>query len=344
MHMYRKIETDGELLVNIMNAYVLKDKWVAVDFGLRTTIRLSLKKGARLLCGESSWQNDLMWSSTSKALFERLSESPDARPSVTYDHRRLDNYRPNHSYLLPLELSQELLEVGLISVRSQGIDPDSLYRLFMMDFILGAARLEGNRYSRFGAYELFTSGVQPNTSDTRMIVNHRVAFDTLVWGDYGLELSREAIQRIQGEHIFGLLKYDEPGTYRRQQVKIPESTYIPLSDPEQLSEIMDLVIRKAVAIEHPIEAAFFLWLHLAYLQAFERGNQRTGRTALNIPLLRADLHPLTFVHVDTVTYAKAMLGYYEFGDISIATDLFAWAYRQSAERYAGFNLDAIRGN
>jgi len=307
--MYTNIEIDDELLVDVMNAYELKDKRAAVDLGLRTIIRLSLKTGARLLCEESSWQSGLMWSSTSKALFERLSDAPDVRPPVTYDHRRLEDYRPNHSHFLPLELSQELLEAGLASVGSQGIDPDSLYRLFMMDFIWGSARLEGNRYSRRGAYELFTSGVQPNTSDTRMIVNHRGAFDTLVWGDDGLELSSETIKHIQAEHMFRLLKSDEPGIYRRHQVRIHESAYTPLNNQEQLSEMLDLLIKKAAAIKHPIEAAFFLWLHLAYLQAFERGNQRTGRTALNIPLLRADLHPLTFVHVDTVTYAKAMLGH-----------------------------------
>jgi len=47
---------------------------------------------------------------------------------------------------------------------------------------------------------------------------------------------------------------------------------------------------KAAAIRNPVEAAFFLWIHVAYLQAFADGNKRTGRLSANMPLLAATAH------------------------------------------------------
>ena len=39
------------------------------------------------------------------------------------------------------------------------------------------------------------------------------------------------------------------------------------------------MLDKARRIKNPVEAAFFLWVHLAYLQPFEDGNKRTSRLA-----------------------------------------------------------------
>ncbi len=49
--------------------------------------------------------------------------------------------------------------------------------------------------------------------------------------------------------------------------------------------------------KNPIEAAFFLWVNLAYLQPFEVGNKRTSRLAANIPLMLYNCSPLSFLDV-----------------------------------------------
>jgi hypothetical protein len=56
--------------------------------------------------------------------------------------------------------------------------------------------------------------------------------------------------------------------------------------------------------------------------------------AANIPLIKANLIPLTFNGVPRSLYAQAMLGVYELNKVDLLRDVFLWAYRRSAERYA----------
>lgn len=50
--------------------------------------------------------------------------------------------------------------------------------------------------------------------------------------------------------------------------------------------------------------------------------------------------PLSFLDVEIRDYASAMMGVYEHGDVALAVDLFAWAYRRSIRKYA-VQLDAM---
>jgi prophage maintenance system killer protein len=97
--------------------------------------------------------------------------------------------------------------------------------------------------------------------------------------------------------------------------------------------MLSQIIGKAQHVKNPAEAAFFLWVNLAYLQPFEDGNKRTSRLAANIPLMLYNGAPLSFLDVDPRDYAKAMLGIYELLDVAIAVELFAWTYRRSIRKY-----------
>src|SRR5690606_14418703 len=103
---------------------------------------------------------------------------------------------------------------------------------------------------------------------------------------------------------------------------------------------LGLVVDKAKLIKNPIEAAFFLWVNLAYLQPFEDGNKRTTRLSANIPLMLSNCAPLSFLSVETPDYAYAMMGVYERCNVALAVDLFESAYRRSVKRYA-ILLDAM---
>lgn len=89
-----------------------------------------------------------------------------------------------------------------------------------------------------------------------------------------------------------------------------------------------------------IEAAFFLWVNVAYLQPFEDGNKRTSRLAANIPLMLYNCSPLSFLDVTSQDYALAMMGVYEQRDMAMAIDLFTWVYRRSISKY-GLMLQAM---
>ena len=90
----------------------------------------------------------------------------------------------------------------------------------------------------------------------------------------------------------------------------------------------------AAAIIDPFEQAFFVMVQLPYLQPFIDVNKRVSRLAANIPLIKANLAPLSFVSVPNETYTKGMLAVYELGRVELLKDVFLWAYEKSSARYA----------
>jgi hypothetical protein len=101
-----------------------------------------------------------------------------------------------------------------------------------------------------------------------------------------------------------------------------------------IEECFDLILQKAAAISDPLECCFFLMVQMPYLQPFEDGNKRTSRLAANIPLIRANMSPLSFVGVPVRDYTTGILGVYELNRIELLREVFVHAYEQSASRYA----------
>ena len=123
------------------------------------------------------------------------------------------------------------------------------------------------------------------------------------------------------------------GAIREKVVNISGTTYVPTQVPAVLKEMFERIISMAQLIKNPMEAAFFLWVNLAYLQPFEDGNKRVSRLAANVPLMLYNQAPLSFLDVDREDYALAMMGVYECCDVSMAVDLFDWTYRRSQAKY-----------
>lgn len=83
-----------------------------------------------------------------------------------------------------------------------------------------------------------------------------------------------------------------------------------------------------------VEQAFFAMVQLPYLQPFEDVNKRVSRLAANLPLIRDNLSPLSFVDVPARAYIDGTLGVYELNRIELLRDVFVWAYERSCARYA----------
>lgn len=276
------------------------------------------------------------WSPAARQLRRRLDVPLAARNPVTYQREFVDRYVPNTTWLMPQELANELYRLG----RMQDQQPAGTYarkvlEQLLIDLSWASSRLEGNRYTLLATEELFKRGGAGTDVDSVMLLNHKAAIEFLVDAVPMQGLSTSLVRNLHAVLMQDLLADSEAlGAIRQKVVNISDTVYVPTQVPSLLEEMLESVVEKAKLIKNPIEAAFFLWVNLAYLQPFEDGNKRTSRLAANIPLMLYNCAPLSFLDVDVHDYARAMLGVYEFRDVSRAADLFGWAYRRSLKKYA----------
>ena len=275
------------------------------------------------------------WSPQARAVFDQLNRPLGARQPVTYQRQFVDGYVPNESLLLPGDVAEVLAYEG----RMQGQQPAGTYarkvlEQLLIDLSWSSSRLEGNNYSLLATEELFKSGAPPSDSEGVMLLNHKRAIEFLVDAVPSYGLTDSVIRNLHALLMQDLLADSAGlGAIRTKVVNISGTTYVPSQVPQLLEEMLSQIIGKAQLIKSPVEATFFLWVNLAYLQPFEDGNKRTSRLAANIPLMLYNCAPLAFLDVDPRDYAKAMLGIYELLDLTIAVELFAWTYRRSIRKY-----------
>lgn len=276
------------------------------------------------------------WSVQAQALRKKLKMPMAARSPISYQREFVDRYVPNQSSLLPIDVADSLLAMG----RAQGQQPAGTYarkvlEQLLIDLSWHSSRLEGNRKSLLDTQELFAKGRSSSDDlDSAMLLNHKDAIEFIIDAvpEYGI--TDTVVRNIQGLLMQGLLEdADAIGTIRKKVVHITDSVYLPLQMPSLLEEMLKQILEKSRNIRNPVEAAFFLWVNIAYLQPFEDGNKRTSRLCANLPLLLTNCAPLSFLDVAPGEYALAMLGIYELLDVTLAVELFAWTYRRSIRKY-----------
>jgi hypothetical protein len=94
-----------------------------------------------------------------------------------------------------------------------------------------------------------------------------------------------------------------------------------------------LLLEKAAAIGDPFEQSLFLLVHLPYLQPFADVNKRASRLAANIPLIKCNLVPLSFIDAPEQTYIEGLIAVCELNRIELLRDFYLWAYERSSRQY-----------
>jgi hypothetical protein len=268
-----------------------------------------------------------------------ISRPLSARQPVSYQRNFIDSYQPNVTWYLPEAMRNRLMDKG----RRIGIDYAAgtyvrqiLDRL-LIDLSWASSRLEGNTYSlleteRLIAFGEIATGKTP--FETQMILNHKAAVEFLVDAADEIGFDRRTILNLHALLSDNLLgDPSASGRLRAIPVGIAKSVYEPLAIPQLIDEIFRQILDTAAAISDPFEQAFFVTIHLPYLQPFEDVNKRVSRLAANIPFIHQNLCPLSFVDVPEDLYINGLLGVYELNRIELMRDLFAWAYERSCDRY-----------
>ncbi|WP_096697496.1 Fic family protein [Polaromonas sp. AER18D-145] len=276
------------------------------------------------------------WSEPARALLDTLLSPLAARNPVTYQRKFVDDYAPNVSSLLPPNLAQALYNEGRMQgQQAAGTYARKVLEPLLIDLSWSSSRLEGNTYSLLATEQLFEKGVHDGSRDAVMLLNHKRAIEFMVDAVPQYGLTGPVISNLHSLLMQDLLdSADALGAIRTKVVNISNTVYVPTQVPSLLAEMLNTIVERARLIKNPAEAAFFLWINLAYLQPFEDGNKRTSRLAANIPLMLYNCAPLSFLDVDPHDYALAMIGVYELLDVSLASELFAWTYRRALRKYA----------
>jgi fido (protein-threonine AMPylation protein) len=261
------------------------------------------------------------------------------RRPVGYRLEFLELYHPNHTAYLPQGLREQLRTLGQSPAEQTpaGTFARDILNRLLIDLSWASSHLEGNTYSRLDTERLIEYGQVAegkNALETQMILNHKQAIEYLVLNP---EHARVNVETLIALHAFlsdGLMADPAAvGRIRRRAVEIGGSVYRPMALPQRLEELFGIVVGMAAEIVDPFEQAFFLMVHLPYLQPFEDVNKRVSRLAANIPFIRHNLCPLSFIDVPQQAYVDAMIGVYELNRIELLRDLFVWAYERSCQQY-----------
>ena len=269
----------------------------------------------------------------------KIREPLATRKAVDYQHEFLTSYVPNQTYYLPEKLRGDLAKLGKVGISKL---PAGTYVRKVMDRLLidlswNSSRLEGNTYSLLETQRLLDLGEEvegKSIIDAQMILNHKSAVEMLAEDAEEIRFDVFTICNLHAILSEGLMRSPELcGQVRSVAVGIGGSVFRPLSVPQQVEERFHEVLDKAEAIEDPFEQSFFVLVHFPYLQAFEDVNKRVSRLACNLPLVKHNLCPLSFVGVPKEEYVGALIGVYELNRIDYLRDVFVWAYRRSCDRY-----------
>jgi hypothetical protein len=279
-------------------------------------------------------------SARSAELRRFLLQRPAARRPAGGRRRLLDSYRPNVTAYLRRNERARLAELGALGEarQSPGAGWRQLQPRVEMDLAWRSARLSGNGYTELEVRRLIKfhkPAEARGRRETQAVLNHQQALAFLLDYPADIGFNRFTIQNLHAVLAHNLLA-DESCAGRLRSV---DGRFRP-GDPASKASAPTIeatfrrFLETAAAIADPFEQAFFALVQLPYLAPFPELNARVSRLAANIPLVRHNLAPLSFVDVPDALYRDAIRGVVERSRIDLLKDFFLWAYEQSAGRYA----------
>lgn len=284
-------------------------------------------------------------------LREQLSEPLAKKALVPYEEGFLEEYEPNKTmYLSKRDIERMHAQCPVGSAEFSKLIPRD-QSLFFCGLPYASSSLEGNGYDLIATENLLINGIVKegaSIQETTMVRNHyeaaRFLIDNIHFPSQRNDVmtSMMDIKSIHGLLSTNLLKNPAMcGSLRRTPVRINQSAYIPLSVPESIERAFSIICDKASKIEDPFEQAFFLTVHLPYLQPFEDCNKRTARVACNIPLLRRGVVPMSWMDVSHEDYTNGIMGIYEHNNTTLLSEVFVDGYLHSSARFEQMKKEAI---
>lgn len=262
------------------------------------------------------------------------------RNPVGYQRSFVDGYTPNKTFYLPETIRKHLAEIsnGTVAHEIAGTFARQIYQRLLIDLSWNSSRLEGNTYSLLETQKLLEHGKSSEGKDsqeTQMILNHKNALAFLIDSADQIGFNRYTILNLHAllsENLLG-----DPsacGQLRKSPVGIGKTAYHPPEIPQLIDEMFQKILNIASAIHDPFEQSFFVMVQLPYLQPFIDVNKRVSRLSANIPFIKNNLCPLSFIDVTKEAYIDGILGVYELNRIELFRDVYVSAYERSCKQYS----------
>lgn len=274
-----------------------------------------------------------------KELKDKVNLPLQQRIPVSYNVDFLYSYQPNVTFYLQKEVREKLNKIGQqykVTVEP-GTYVNQIYQRMLIDLSWNSSRLEGNTYSLLETERLIEFGAEAegkNALEAQMILNHKEAIEFLVRNANQVGFNKFTILNVHALLSNNLLPNPKArGALRHIPVGIGGTVYQPTAIPKVIDDCFQHILQIAEQIQDPFEQSFFIMVHIPYLQPFEDINKRVSRLSSNIPFIRHNLSPLSFIDVPKEEYVSGLLAIYELNKIELMRDVYIWAYERSASRY-----------
>ena len=278
-------------------------------------------------------------SDAGRQVYEYVRQPIQHRKPVGYNREFLASYRPNETFYLPSDIREHLGRIGRtpLAERAAGTYVRDILNRLLIDLSWASSRLEGNTYSRLDTANLIEKGQAAEGKDRReaqMILNHKAAIELLVENAAEIGFNTYTFFNLHALLSENLLSNPrDSGRLREAIVDVGGTVFHPLGIPQQIEQYFRLILQKAGTISDAFEQAFFIMVHIPYLQPFIDVNKRVSRLGANISLIQRNLCPLSFVDVPERAYIDGTLGVYEINRVELLRDVFVWAYERSCQNY-----------
>lgn len=260
------------------------------------------------------------------------------REKKAYNRSFLADYQPNQSAFLnheDLAILNKCNENTLLSTDFI-VNNKRLFETLLIDLAYSSSFLEGNTYSYLDTEVLIKYGEEAqgkSKEETVMILNHKNILEYLLRHKNEIDLAEAEIKNVHSLLGKGLLRDKYLGVVRASAVRIGGSTYTPLEDKYLLEDEFKIFLEKLNAIKNPFEQSFFILVFLPYFQLFQDINKRTSRVFANVPLLKNNLIPFSFLTVNKRDYVLGILSVYELNRVEKLKEVFLTGYERAYERY-----------
>lgn len=208
------------------------------------------------------------------------------------------------------------------------------YERLIIELSWKSSAIEGNTYSLLETETLIKENKAAKghkKEEALMIFNHKRAIDYI--RDKKSKFKTLNLRKIENIHQLLTEKMNIGKGLRNKPMGITGTNYKPLSNPHQIKEATEKLIKKINKIKNPVTKALILVLMLSYIQPFEDGNKRTARITANAILLAHDYCLLSYSSVDETEYKKAMVLFYEQNSALYFKELFLNQYKQAINNY-----------